>query len=73
MRELAKLKRKKVADAKKKLAAREEAKKVIADAKEAEKPEEKQEESLPTSNTQIVKKLKEKKGKDLPQPGIHQI
>ena len=30
-------------------------------------------ESLPTSNTQIVKKLKEKKGKDLPQPGIHQI
>ena len=69
MRELAKLKRKKVADAKKKLAAREEAKKVIADAKEAEK----QEESLPASNTQIVKKLKEKKGKDLPQPGIHQI
>ena len=69
MRELSKLKRKKVADAKKKLAAREEAKKVIADAKEAEK----QEESLPTSNTQIVKKLKEKKGKDLPQPGIHQI
>jgi hypothetical protein len=73
MRELSKLKRKKVADAKKKLAAREEAKKIIADAKEAEKPEEKQEESLPASNTQVVKKLKEKKGKDLPQPGIHQI
>jgi len=40
-----------------------------------EKMEVKKEESLPASNTQVVniKKLKEKKGKELPEPGTYQI
>ena len=40
-----------------------------------QKMEVKKEESLPASNTQVVniKKLKEKKGKELPEPGTYQI
>jgi len=69
MKELAKVKRQKLADVKKKMAAKMEAKKVISDANAAENKTE----SLPVANTEIVKKLKEKKGKDLPEPGTHQV